>query len=386
MVVWNGRIGGAQVMTIALAKEMENLGARPTIVFVGANGPLGKRVTQLDIPQIVVGLSRGRDVFRHPRRYAQAVDEVGQDGALLIERGMMAVALRTGGYSAPVVAVEHGSLLVEGHDISAPRRVVRQFGRVLGTRSVDVEVAVSDFMLNEMQRRFHAKRIVRIYNGIDPNDGCITDGLRDDGPHGGELTRSGIRVGFGGRLVAGKGVDRLIEAVAVIAQRLPIKLMVAGDGPDKTRLEAHADRLGVSTHVRFLGGLSDMGEFWRDCDVLVTPAEQEESFSMITLEAMARQKPVIAAHIGGIPEVVEDGITGTLVAPGDVPAIVQAIEDYSSQPGMRASHSRRARRRVVERFHIRGTAEAYIALFQSLAQSTTISSDSGTSAATRRQL
>ena len=211
MVLWGGYVGGAETLSVALAERLRKLGADVTMVYLREPWSLVQLMSAAGVPHTSLGLARGRDVVRHPRRYAEEVREVGGDGALLLDCGVMGGALRAGGYRAPIVAVEHGEVL--GLPRRPPmRRLLWRIGRLSGAWADDAEVAVSDFMLDEMRRHSHARRIQRIYNGIDPDTYA---------PRSGATNGSSPVVGFAGRLIVGKGADQLIRAVAEARSGLP---------------------------------------------------------------------------------------------------------------------------------------------------------------------
>ena len=107
-------------------------------------------------------------------------------------------------------------------------------------------------------------------------------------------------MGFAGRLIAGKGADVLIRAIAQAGQQVSIKLAIAGEGVERSHLESLAGGLGAG--VEFRGVVADLAEFWRLCDVAVIPSDTFiESFSMSTLEAMASGKAVVASRNGVYP-------------------------------------------------------------------------------------
>jgi glycosyltransferase involved in cell wall biosynthesis len=360
MVLWSGNVGGAEVFSANLADRMRRDGTEVTIVFIGETAPMDERLSAAGIPYRGLGFTRGRDVLSHPRSFASQIRDVGRDGALLIERGFMGVALRLGGYSGPLVSVEHGPLLFERQSLPAWRLLVRRTSRWVGAQAVDAEVAVSDFMLAEMRRRSHARLSRRIYNGIDPEK------LRpaDDAP---VRTGTELVVGFAGRLIPGKGVDNLIAAVADASEDHRLKLLIAGDGPERSRVVELAEEQGLGSSCEFLGTIDDLSAFWGRCDIAVVPsAFWIESFSMVTLEAMSCGMPVVAVDAGAIPELVEDGATGTLVPAGDVPALARALRAYASQPALRREHGVQARRRAAGSFHIERSARAYLELFDEL--------------------
>lgn len=360
LVLWNGDVGGAEVLNAKLADHLRRLGARVTIVFVGTPWPLAEQLSRADIPYRSLGFGRGREVLRHPRRFAAEITRIGADGALLMERGFMAAALRAGGYRGAIVAVEHGALLGELQSPLTPRRLLREMGRVTGTWANDSEIAVSDFMFDKMRQHAHARSTGRIYNGVDPD----VYKLAAESPPGRGLD---LIVGFAGRLVAGKGTDHLIRAIARAGSAAPTKLLIAGDGPERARLTSLAHELGIASQVEFLGIVNDMPAFWQRCDVAAVPSDTwVESFSMVTLEAMSCGKAIVATRAGAIPELIVNGMTGTLVPPGDVDALATALLRYAEQPELRGQHGLAARSRAVERFHIDDCARAYIDLFDEL--------------------
>jgi glycosyltransferase involved in cell wall biosynthesis len=361
LVLWSGDVGGAETLNAKLADQLRRLGAQVTILFVGTPWPLAERLARADIPYSTLGLGRGRNVLLHPHRYAREVNRIGVDGALLMERGFMASALRAGGYGGPIVAVEHGALLGELQSRVTPRQLLRHIGRITGAWAGDSEIAVSDFMLEQMQRHAHARSSARIYNGIDPDMYRLATASPPD-------RTPELLVGFAGRLVAGKGADHLIRAIDEVDGRIPVKLVIAGNGPERDDLIRMARELRVESSVEFVGVVDDMPGFWQQCDVAVIPSDTwVESFSMVTLEAMSCGKAIVATRAGAIPELILDGENGTLVPPGDVAALTEALIRYAENPDLRHAHGAAARARAVERFHIEDCARAYIALFDELA-------------------
>lgn len=355
VVLWDGSIGGAEVFGGMLVDRMNRLGATAEVVFIGRPEPLAARLLDLGVPYRSLDFERGRDILRRPRRYAAEVAQAGADGAILSECGIMAAALRAGGYKAPAIAIEHGTLhLLDGY--SRSRRFLYRLARIGGARAVNCEVAVSDFMLEQMRRYSHALRICRIHNGIDPE-------LYARPARSSEDPSVDLIVGVAGRLVDGKGVDHLLKAIALVNEHAAVKLLVAGDGPMRAELESLATALGVEPMVQFRGLTQDMPEFWQMCDVVAVPSVSTEAFPMTTLEAMASGKPVIATRIGGIPELVIDGETGALIPPGDAEACAKALRNYLRNPALCDCHGTRGRQYVAKHFHIDNCAQAYLDLF-----------------------
>lgn len=361
LVLWNGDVGGAEVFSVSLARRMRQMGREVSIVFLGTPQPLATRIMDTgDVPYRTLGLTRGRQILFHPRRYATAIAETRADGVMLVSCGLMGAALRAGGYRGPIVAVEHGDVL-ESQFYSMRQRTTRWIGRLGAVWADDVEIAVSDFVLSRLREQPHTRVIGRIYNGVDPDE------FASEEPCGRSAHDDQCVIAFAGRLIYGKGADHLIEAVAALAQRRRVKLLIAGDGPERPRLESLAHSLGLGEVVHFGGLEHDIGAYWQACDIAAIPStEFTESCPMTTLEAMASGKPVVATHNGGLPELVIDGETGIVVPPHDKDALTNALAAYVESPALRIAHGAAGRARVMERFHIEACARAYLNLFDDL--------------------
>ncbi len=162
-------------------------------------------------------------------------------------------------------------------------------------------------------------------------------------------------------LVARKGVDLLLEACARTGQ--PCTLLVAGEGPERARLEAQAQALGASERTRFLGAREDKAELLEACDVFAL-ASRAEGLGVAALEAMARARPVLATRVGGLAEAVVDGRTGLLVAPGDVAALARALRSLQDDPALRARLGAAGPRRLQEGFAAEQMVAAYERLYR----------------------
>lgn len=111
------------------------------------------------------------------------------------------------------------------------------------------------------------------------------------------------------------------------AQHPDLRLTIVGDGPDRPALEAQAERLGVNGLVHFVGYQSQeaVANILELADMLTLPS-LAEGVPVVLMEAMASRLPVIASRVAGVPELVEDGVSGLLAPPGDVEALVYALE------------------------------------------------------------
>ncbi len=351
-MLWSGDLGGAEAVNVMLAREWRRWGAGVTFVFVTRGGPLEELLDRDRIPHVAAGLERGRSGALHPRRLARVLSAAGRDGALLVDSGYLAAALRAGGYTGRLVGAEHGKVLATG-GLPRLRRLGDRVERWCGARCRSADVGVSDFLLDELRRHPHAPVLRRIHNGVDAARFAPAE---DRGASG------ALCVAAAARLVPGKGIDRLLGAVAEL-RHLPLRLEIAGDGPERESLTRLAAELRLDGAVTFRAGVDDMPRFWRSCDVAVVPSDTfVESFSMATLEAMACGVPVVATRNGGIPEVLGDGEAGTIVPPGDPAALAAAIRGYATDPDLRVRHGAAGRARAERHFAIATAAAAYLDL------------------------
>jgi phosphatidyl-myo-inositol dimannoside synthase len=149
-----------------------------------------------------------------------------------------------------------------------------------------------------------------------------------------------------------KGADTLIAALPRVLKTAPdASLVLVGDGDDRPRLELIARDLGVSEHAHFLSGLTPEQLFacYANSDVFALPS-LGEGFGLVFLEAMAHAKPVIGGAHGGIPDIVEDGVTGLLVPHGDVERLAQALESLFNNPSRAREMGARGRDRLAKTF------------------------------------
>lgn len=176
-------------------------------------------------------------------------------------------------------------------------------------------------------------------------------------------THDGPVVGFVGRLSEEKGIDTLLRAMPGVLRRCPkMVLLIVGDGPSRTRLEALAAALGVMGSVRFLGRRDDIETVYIQLDVLVLPS-RNEGVPMTVLEAMAAGVPVLATRVGGLPEVVREGHTGVLVEPNSVAAIEQGLMTLLTAPDLRVQMGLQARRLAEMRHSCESMAREHMELY-----------------------
>ncbi len=165
------------------------------------------------------------------------------------------------------------------------------------------------------------------------------------------------------RLEEQKGHAVLLDALAEVWKRgLDFTLAVAGDGALRAALEERAQQLGIGTRVRFLGQLDDVGPLLAAADAVVLPSLWE-GLPLTLLEAMVRMRPVLATNVGGIPEVIENGVHGVLVPPGEALPLADELERFHRKTE-RAIRLGRAGGELVRRDYLwQAVAEGFEAVY-----------------------
>jgi N-acetyl-alpha-D-glucosaminyl L-malate synthase BshA len=156
-----------------------------------------------------------------------------------------------------------------------------------------------------------------------------------------------------------KRVGDCVEVLARLRKDVDARLVMVGDGPDAAAAAALAERLGVADDVVFVGKQPRIVDYLACADLLLLPSETE-SFGLAALEAMSCEVPVIATRVGGLPEVVEEGVAGHLLPVGDVDGMAAAAARILSTDGARERMGIAGRRIAVERFTTEAVIPQYI--------------------------
>jgi glycosyltransferase involved in cell wall biosynthesis len=214
-----------------------------------------------------------------------------------------------------VVSHEHGSWL-DG------KRVRPFLDRNVVARLSTTMLAVSEWDRRQLieHEGIPPAQILVLPNGIAPPPPGGRAELADlDAPPGTAV------IGAVGRLFEVKGYDYLIRAVALLkAQGRSVRCVVLGEGPEEQRLKRLIADVGVGDEVRLIGHRQNVAEIVRGLDVAVLPSRAEGS-PLVVLEYMALGAPIVATAVGGVPELVEDGVHGLLIQPRDPNALARAI-------------------------------------------------------------
>jgi glycosyltransferase involved in cell wall biosynthesis len=211
------------------------------------------------------------------------------------------------------------------------------------------------------------EKVVTIYNGID------FDRVKTSNND----FRSKIRQEFDaqdkllilttGRLHPEKGYPYLFEAVPKLKKLLqkPFLWLIAGKGALENEFRSEVTRLGGDDVVRFIGFRQDIPDLMSTVDLFVLPSVAE-AFGVVFAEAIYLGAPIVATRIGGIPEIVSNGVDGILIPAGDSDAIAKTVADLLNHPEKLKSLANTGRDKVIERFRFEDMTRKYEAVYESL--------------------
>lgn len=211
--------------------------------------------------------------------------------------------------------------------------------------------------------RVPPRKLHHIYNGVDSEKFHPREGARPAFAH-----PDSIVFGSVGRMVAVKDYPTLTRAFIQLVRQQPeraarVRLVIVGEGPARKTCLDLLQAAGLA-HLAWLpGARDDIADIMQVLDVFVLPSKNE-GISNTILEALASGLPVIATAVGGNLELVEEGVNGMLVQPGDVGGMAQALLAYLDTPARIAEHGTHARQHAVQRFSIPVMAEAYSLVYE----------------------
>ena len=256
----------------------------------------------------------------------------------------------------PYVSTCHGYFKV---------RLSRRWWPCWGRKVVAISEAVRRHLVEDF--RVPPERVVLIRHGIDLKR------FTPRSPH----EKAALRrfwsipeekrvVGHIGRLSVVKGQIHFLEAArTLLARRHDLLFLLIGEGPEKAVLKAFMERWGLEPHVRLVASTKDMSLALSLMDVFVMPS-LEEGLGLSVLEAQAQGVPVVASRVGGLRDIIEDGVTGRLVAPRDAAGLADAIAELLDDAAAAKEMREEAQRRMRVSFSAEQMAEATRMLYRSL--------------------
>lgn len=322
-----------------------------TIVSVGQGGPLEDRFRSLGLPVYVLP-KRWQCDFTIPAKLAAIMRQKKANLVMstLFYADIMSAAATILYKPKALVSWEVITGQLHPHQILLYKMFARRFDMVAA-----VSNSIHPFIISG--RGQAADKIKTIYYGVD---------LEKYAPAQSRADKQEFVFGTVARLVYQKGHEYLLEAIPQVLKKFPkTRWQFAGTGPLETELRGKARELRVEHAVEFLGNRSDVPEVLKNFDAFVLPSLWE-GFPNVILEAMARQKPIIATTVEGTVELVVDGVTGRLVPKCDANALAAAMLEFLNSPQLIDLYGQNGRQRVEQHFSLRKQVEEFEALYDAL--------------------
>jgi len=349
-VISSLELGGTETQMAQVAQRLNRNGHRVTVVCLRPGGVLEDKLKNVGVPVLVfpkegflVSLRGAYEILRLVRFIRRNAFDVVQAHDLW--GNLMAVpAARIAG--VPIIISSQRDLAHLYWYTPLRSRIIQVIHR-LSTNVIANSAAVENMLVNDFHIPRRRVRILR--NGLDFERFALAQGDR---------LKIFPSVDSKARLVAVvanmhssvKGHHSLIEAARSICNVVHnTSFVLVGDGKERRNIEEHTIRAGVREHFIFLGSRKDVPEVLSCCELSVL-ASSAEGFPNVVLEAMAAGLPVVATRVGGIPEIIEDGLSGLLVPAQDDQALAEAILRVMQDPGLAAKLGRAGQQRVRDHF------------------------------------
>lgn len=361
--------GGAENLLTIYAPEMQRQGVEVRVVSLRdwQGSAVAERLLGAGVPVERLPLDKLRRVDQIRAAFAR-LREIGPDvihahlEASTVLAGIARMVLRV-----PVVSTLHTLEYPNAFNRASARLWLRD--RLLAN-VYDRVICLSPAIEAEARRHGLARApLTSIANGIDLGQFDARQGRPP------EAVRRELGIPEGARVIvtvavlrAPKGIDRLISAMARLRAGHPdLHLLIVGEGEERPRLEALVENFGLSEAVTFAGFRKDVPDMLRVAEVFVLPTLWD-ALPTVLIEAMAAHLPIVASNVGGIPDMVRDGVDGVLVPKDDVVALASAMGEIMGNAARRENMASAARQRVETEFSLPIQAGRLVQLYRQLSR------------------
>ena len=358
-------VGGLERVVLSLVRAGVRRGQKNTVVCIEKPGELADEVRSAGAEVISLGKPPGRHrEFIHRAR--EVLDRLKPD---LVHTHQIGAAWYLGSAAArqslPVLHTEHGNQFAR--DSGGVARLKSRLFYWKTSRLIDRFCCVSaDIAAAVIRWRTIPRAKVEVVpNGIDTgaeNGGCDRDAVRNSLG----IPLDARVIGTVGRLAEVKRQDRLLRAAASSMLRFPnLWILIVGDGPERNRLHDLAMTLGISDRVCLAGYQPEPSRYLRAMDAFALTS-QSEGLPISLLEAWAAGLPVVCTSVGGIPDVVAEGVNGLLVPNDDGSDLARALSRILDEPALAVRLGLAGRQTVQQRFSLDTMADAYEQRYRAL--------------------
>lgn len=341
---------------------------RHAIICLSHSEDFSRRLTAPDVEIIELHKKPGHDpamywrLWKHLRRIKPAVVHT---------RNLAALETQVLGVLMPGWKRVHGEHGRDMHDLDGSNRKYQLLRRGLNPlihHFIAVSQDLSHWLIESVN--IPQSKVSQIYNGVDTGRFTRQTSEADCLPPGFVPADGAVVLGTVGRLVAVKNQQLLLHAIHSLISARPelratLRLVMVGDGPERSALNAQADALGISDLIWFAGDRDNVPELLRCMDIFILPS-LGEGISNTLLEAMATGLPAIASAVGGNPELVQEQVTGLLFPSENAQALATAIAELADDPARRQRMGQAAADHIRQHFNWERTVENYLSVYDSL--------------------
>lgn len=345
--------GGAERLTLAILErfDRERFDLRVCALQERGGNPVAKDLEKAGIPVDLLNIP----TLRHPANLFKIIGYLRRRKPQLIH-AQLEFSIVLGSLAAKLTGIPCVTTL---HTLDNPQQP-RAYWRYRITLAALKHLCSRSIGVSESARLHHLRdgnipgeKIITLYNGIDlsayqdPSPEACLEKRKELGLAPNSTIAVTVAV-----LREPKGIQFMLQAMAQLRETNPtLQYLVVGDGEHGPTLKEQARSLGLENQVVFAGQRKDIHEILPLCDFFVLPT-LTEALPTVLMEAMAAKKAMIASNVGGVPEMIQDGVNGRLLPPGDVPALVKACAQLADDSALRKAWGTAGQAICHEKFNI----------------------------------
>jgi len=375
-LIGGGDVGGAKVHVLSLVKELSKyidvkiVSFRPG-VFADEAREMGINIEVVKTGNFIADIKRVVNIIKQ-----EGYQIVHSHGAKANMFALMAKRFAR----LPTVTTVHSDYRLD-YMHSLVKRMTFGSMNAIALRFIDYYIGVSsNFKQMLIRRKFNPDKIFTLYNGMDFKK-PLKHYSREEfsRKYNLNLKDTDIVVGIAARLYPVKGISTLIKAAAIVVRKNPsVKFVIGGDGEERKSLEHLALKLGVTDNVFFLGWLNDPYELANSVDISVLTSISE-SFPYSILEGARFGKATISSNVGGIPDLIENGVNGYLFNPNDHEALAEKILELASDPDKRNSMGEKLYQKASTLFSLENMCKTQLDIYKGILKAEAAKNKSGPS-------
>lgn len=361
-LISGGDVGGAKTHVLSLLRELNKEITAELVCFM--EGDFSAEARAMDIPTSVLNSGNTlKDISQLKKR----ISEGGYD--LIHCHGSKAnfyASLIKKKLKIPVITTVHSDPLLDYMGRPAGKLVYGTMNRN-ALKKMDYYVGVSDAMTELLiDRGFPPESIFTIYNGLEFSDEPQEfDRSAYLAWHGIDADEC-VVVGIAARLNPVKDIATLIRGFAEAEHECPnLRLLIAGDGEQREMLENLAKELGVSEKIRFLGWVSDIGDFYKALDIN-TLTSVSETFPYVLTEGAREWLATVSSRVGGVPYLIKDGVNGFLFNPGDYKMLGNRLTALAKDPELRKTLGESLGYKARECYSLKATRDTQLGIYETV--------------------